>query len=426
MKKLLFIALAAVLALSVGLVGCTGEPPTEYTLTITTAGDGSGSVTDPGEGAFTYSPGEVVDLVATPDADNYFVNWTGDVGTVADVINNVTTITMNGNYDIVANFEGPWDDVITLSFHCTANSKASVYTAVQLPWMQAIEAASGSHGGTFDFDPVTFGESPYSPEDSLTAIGAGVVDVGQLQGDVFHLGQIAYIPGLFDMETQAYALATVFATDEVSDWDALGELDDVKVLLATPLWPNQWFGSYNLTELADLAGTDIRAEGGEVPTIEAWSAVPVEIGTGDIANALTLGLIDGCFFTWSAWSFGGIADAADYCTEVNLYPRAYFVAMDRDVYEGLHPEARALLDSFCEPADSVAWATAHAAGQGFSRTQCNNIVTNGIYVMPEEEREELLQATAGVGPDWVTYMTGLGFDGQGFWDRVQELIAATP
>lgn len=425
MKKLLFIALAAVLALSVGLVGCT-TPPTEYTLTITTAGDGSGAVTDPGEGSFTYAPGTVVDLVATPDADNYFVNWTGDVSTVADVINNVTTITMNGNYDIVANFQGPWDYVITLSFHCTANSMASVWTRVQQPWIAAIEAAVGPHGGTIVFDPETFGETPYSPEDSLTAIGAGVVDVGQLQGDTFHLGTIAYVPDIFDMDTQAHALATVFATDEVADWDTLGELDDVKILLATPLWPNQFFGTFNFTELADLAGKKIRSEGGEVATIEAWGAEAVEIGTGDIANALNLGLIDGCFFTWSASTFGGIADASDYCTEVNLYPRGYFVAMDRDVYEGLHPEARALLDSFCEVQDSVDAALYHQQGQGFLKGQCATKVTNGIYLMPEAERDELLAATSSVGPDWVDYVTGLGFDGQGFWDRVDELIAEVP
>ena len=34
-----------------------------------------------------------------------FVNWTGDVGTIANVNAASTTITMNGDYSITANFE---------------------------------------------------------------------------------------------------------------------------------------------------------------------------------------------------------------------------------------------------------------------------------------------------------------------------------
>jgi len=67
---------------------------------------GGGSVTEPGEGTFTYDEGTVVDLVATPDAGYRFVEWTGDVGTIADVNAVATTITMNGDYSITANFVG--------------------------------------------------------------------------------------------------------------------------------------------------------------------------------------------------------------------------------------------------------------------------------------------------------------------------------
>ena len=77
-------------------------PPDEYDLTISsTLG---GSVTTPGEGTFTYDEGTVVDLVATPNAGYRFDEWTGDVGTVADVNDPTTTITMNGDYSVTANF----------------------------------------------------------------------------------------------------------------------------------------------------------------------------------------------------------------------------------------------------------------------------------------------------------------------------------
>jgi len=74
-----------------------------YDLTISSTE--GGSVTEPGEGEFTYDEGTVVDLVATPDAGYRFVEWTGDVGTIAEVYAAATTITMNGAYSIAANFE---------------------------------------------------------------------------------------------------------------------------------------------------------------------------------------------------------------------------------------------------------------------------------------------------------------------------------
>jgi len=76
----------------------------EYDLTISsTAG---GSVTDPGEpGPYTYDEGEEVNLVAEAEEGYRFVNWTGDVGTITDDEDATTTITMNGDYEITANFE---------------------------------------------------------------------------------------------------------------------------------------------------------------------------------------------------------------------------------------------------------------------------------------------------------------------------------
>jgi len=78
-------------------------PPVEYDLTISsTAG---GSVTTPGEGTFSYGEGTPVGLVATAAEGYDFVNWTGDVGTMTNRNAAATTIIMNGDYSITANFE---------------------------------------------------------------------------------------------------------------------------------------------------------------------------------------------------------------------------------------------------------------------------------------------------------------------------------
>jgi hypothetical protein len=66
---------------------------------------GGGWVSWPGEGTFTYAEGRVVNLVATPVTGYQFIGWTGDVGTISDVYAPRTTIVINSNYSITANFE---------------------------------------------------------------------------------------------------------------------------------------------------------------------------------------------------------------------------------------------------------------------------------------------------------------------------------
>ncbi|MFO7997234.1 MAG: GLUG motif-containing protein [Dehalococcoidia bacterium] len=78
-------------------------PSNQFALTISSAS--GGSVTMPGEATFVYDQGTVVNLVADPDDNHIFANWTGDVGTIANVNAATTTITMSGNYYITANFD---------------------------------------------------------------------------------------------------------------------------------------------------------------------------------------------------------------------------------------------------------------------------------------------------------------------------------
>jgi hypothetical protein len=72
---------------------------------LTTSSTPGGSVTKPGEGISIHFAGTKVTLVAEPDEGYRFVNWTGDVDTIADVNSAETTMTMDGSYSIIANFE---------------------------------------------------------------------------------------------------------------------------------------------------------------------------------------------------------------------------------------------------------------------------------------------------------------------------------
>ncbi len=110
-------------------------PPEKYYLRIGSHPDGT--VSTPGHmtfanvestGAYMFfdagTGDTVVSLEAVPKSDAWeFVNWTGDVSTIADVNSATTTITItpNRDYEIAANFqEGPEDTPGGLCFIATA------------------------------------------------------------------------------------------------------------------------------------------------------------------------------------------------------------------------------------------------------------------------------------------------------------------
>ena len=77
-------------------------PPPQCMLTVSSTS--GGSVTMPGEGTFRYDAGTVADLVAQANHGYKFLNWTGDVETIADLDAASTKITMNDDYALLANF----------------------------------------------------------------------------------------------------------------------------------------------------------------------------------------------------------------------------------------------------------------------------------------------------------------------------------
>ena len=115
-----------ILALIVGMTGCAAgsSRPVRYDLTV--ASVEGGSVDIPGEGTFICDADRVVDLVAIPASGYRFVNWTGDVDTINNPYAASTTITMNDDYSITANFEQTGVTYYTLTTSVSPSGGGSV------------------------------------------------------------------------------------------------------------------------------------------------------------------------------------------------------------------------------------------------------------------------------------------------------------
>ncbi len=93
------------------------------THTLTLESTTGGTVTEPGEGTFTYNAGEIVSLTAVADPDHHFLRWSGENGTVSEVESSTTTITMESDLTITARFAL---DTYTLTIDSTSGGNVSV------------------------------------------------------------------------------------------------------------------------------------------------------------------------------------------------------------------------------------------------------------------------------------------------------------
>jgi hypothetical protein len=101
-----------------GIVANFARIEEQHSLTISSSS--GGTVTAPGEGTFTYEAGTVVSLAAKAGPGYRFVNWAGDVTTLANANAAATAIAMDGDYSIVANFAEIPPDQVTLTVSSSA------------------------------------------------------------------------------------------------------------------------------------------------------------------------------------------------------------------------------------------------------------------------------------------------------------------
>lgn len=105
--------------INMGAYGGTTQASLSRVLrTLTISSTNGGSVTTPGEGAFTYDDGTQAEVSATSDDLYYFLKWTGsavDAGKVADPESANTTVLMDGDYTLKANFATVCFDLSTSS-----------------------------------------------------------------------------------------------------------------------------------------------------------------------------------------------------------------------------------------------------------------------------------------------------------------------
>ncbi|NIZ14596.1 TRAP transporter substrate-binding protein [Phaeobacter sp. HF9A] len=313
---------------------------------------------------------------------------------------------------------------VTLRLHQFLPPVATVPAQILKPWGEQLEAASDGRIKVQHFDAMSLGGRP--PE-LMDQARDGVVDMS--------MTLVGYTPGRFP-RSEVFELPFMM-TDPVATakayWDMVesdfqnNEYADVKVLGAWVHGPGLIHSKGGVNSLEDMKGLTLRG-----PTriindlLSELGAEPVGMPLPAIPEAISKGVVKGTVIPWEVTPAVRLTELLHNHTEFSgkeaLYTSAIVLVMNKDKYNALPEDLRAILD-----AESGAKLSAFASqvmwdGDVPAR-QIAVDAGNTIVQLDEAEVARWKEASKPVVERWIADMDSKGIDGAALIEQAKALIA---
>ncbi|WP_417281002.1 TRAP transporter substrate-binding protein [Celeribacter sp.] len=221
------------------------------------------------------------------------------------------------------------------------------------------------------------------------------------------LGVSAYTPTLFPKTMLAILPGSSENAVESTGrlWDAYeehlaDEYEDVKLIALMTVAGNVISSTRDLSTLEAYEGSKLVPYAAMTqPIIESIGAVPVQMPITDVYTGLSTGTIDAAYTAYSnitpPWNFW---DVTPYFVEnVPVHFAVLFVVMNKERYEGLSDEHRALIDSLSGRVLSMKGAESFDLADTMSKEQMaanpDKMKNSQLVRMSDEERTRVVAAS---------------------------------
>jgi TRAP-type C4-dicarboxylate transport system substrate-binding protein len=312
---------------------------------------------------------------------------------------------------------------VTLRLHEFLPAQSALVSTIIDPWAARIEAESGGRIKIEQFPSMQLGGKPADLIDQLVD---GVVDiVWTLPG---------YTPGRFP-RTEVFELPFLVNSAEGASrafWD-LAQSDmiatDFKDMHILGTWvhgPAVIHASRPVLLLEDMVGLKLRAPSRvTAQLLERLGAVALGMAVPAVPEALAKGVIDGALMPWevtnSVHAFELVHNHTEF-PERAIYVATFILAMNKDRYEGLPADLRAIIDTASGAEFSA------QAGQRLQAADAPNraaamALGNTVTVLSVDEAARWQAAAEPLVAQWISEMAAAGIDGSGLLERAQAGLA---
>lgn len=313
---------------------------------------------------------------------------------------------------------------VTLRVHHFLSPLSTTHKDFIVPWAERVEAQSGGRIAVEIYPSMQLGGSPPNLYDQVRD---GVADViWTLPG---------YTPGRFPLTdvfelpfVAANAEATSQALQEFYERHLTAEYAEVHVLMLHA----HAAGSFHIRDravasLEDLRGLRIRAPSRITnQALEALGVVPVGMPVPQVPEALSRGVVDGALLPYEVAHSLRVHELVDHHTEVDtprgFYTATFLFAMNRQVYEGLPGDLKAVIDAnsgltLAREIGAV-WDRAETAGRQAAAEDGDSFT-----ILSEEEAARWRERMQPVIESWIAEMDAAGHDGAALLEEARSLVA---
>jgi len=312
---------------------------------------------------------------------------------------------------------------VTLRLHQFLPAQANVPNHILRPWMEKVMKDSGGRIEIQHFPSMQMGGKP--PELIDQAID-GVADI------VWTLS--GYTPGRFP-HTEVFELPFMMTNAEATSrafWDMTEKYmvdDDFKDFHVLAVWvhgPGIIHSKTPITTVADLNGVKVRA-----PTrvtnmmLSAMGATAIGMPVPAVPEALSKGVIDATVIPWEVTGALKVPELVSNHTEfgdASLYTATFILAMNKDRYEALPDDLKAVIDANSGAGFSAFAGRQMQADDAASRAAAK-AMGNTIITLTPEQVDEWRAAGASTIDAWIAEMDAKGMDGAGLVAEARSLIA---
>lgn len=314
---------------------------------------------------------------------------------------------------------------VTLRFQHFVSPASANPTYFMRPWADTIEAQSN---GRIKVELYPFMQLGGSAPSQFDLIRDGAIDGGWVipgyQPNRFPEAEAMELPFMTTKSgEEASAAAWEFTQEFLMD-----DFADVHVIAAHMHGPGIVHKrGAPIEKVEDFAGLKLRGPSRPATLLlEELGATPIGMPVPQFPEALSRGVVDGGVITWEMSPSLKLNELTDSHTDVAgnhaLYNLYFIWAMNKDTYEGMPDDLRAIIDANSGMMASKWAGRAHDAGDLVGR-DLMAADGNTIAELSEFETARIIALGADVTNAWVAEMNEKGYDGAALVAAAQAAVA---
>lgn len=290
-----------------------------------------------------------------------------------------------------------------------------------LPWTESITKASG---GSIKFDLFPAGQLG-KPEDHYDIARDGIADFAWVNPG-FNAGRFSIFAAVQVPLTVSDGMGGIVALNKWYGEEAPKEMGDVKFCLAHMMSPLIFSTTKRIEHPADLKGLKIRPSSAmEAHLIRNLGGSTVPGGNPEAREMISRGIVDGTTGVAGSQFVFGVNDVTKYHLFVPLSAVSFVLVMNKDRYDGLTDDQKAVIDAHCNPEAALKFFAAPQTFETEGMAKLRALKDGREVIEPTPElMAEWKAAAEPVREEWAKEVTAKGFDAKALLEGLRSALRA--